>query len=209
MVEMIVIGTENSGKTVLVRSLKEWIKSKSLRAVSLEGISATIGTDITDCTLQRSDHLSSEVVVSIRELGSATAAKWHSYYGTACGIIYTIDASDIGTWSTSVMQVHECLKYFTYSISSVVVMNGPPLLKRTPMLIVLTKTDLVDTLSVQILLELLRLDEVKSKSNSANSSEVNGYPVIEVIQGSCFEESLIDQISRWIHNVVVSSALPP
>lgn len=235
------IGTENSGKTLLSRNVKDWIQHNALsKHAILDNVAGpTIGVDITDLDIPYPQIMSNAnniipITFKLRELGSAISSKWHTYYEEATGIIFTIDASDVGTWSNSAVLFHECLLYFTsssspsYSSSSVFPSserdcpklypqrsskqennsNKPPSgrteLKssgRKRLLLILTKVDLTDSLSLHVLQDMLRLDEILEKSLMGSDPT---FPVIEVQAGSSFDEQLVQSIVKWMQDTLNS-----
>lgn len=247
--EILVIGTENSGKSLLTHNIKDWIQHKSLSKYAiLDNVTGpTIGVDITDLQLPNAHIMSNLHNVplmsfKIRELGSAISSKWHTYYEDADGLIFTIDCADMSTWSNSIVLLHECLHYFTSSCSS----DGDALLsvytstsrdcptngqllkssstqqglnasnkqvsassskgsiiKRKPLLIVFTKTDITDSLSLHVLQDMIRLEEILDKSQSNRDLT---FPIIEVIFGSSFDEKLIQSIVKWMQDTLSASS---
>ncbi len=249
--EILIVGTENSGKTLLTRQIKEWIHNKSLSKHSIVDNVAgpTIGVDITDLHLPNLHIMSninnvSPIPFKVRELGSAIASKWHTYFDDADGIIFTIDCSEISTWSNSICLLYECVHYFismlptksstsSCFISSNVDSNEAMLRsysthqtlqqqqhasqgiastkcsKRKPLLVLFTKMDIVDSLSMYVLQDMMRLEEILEKSGNINCGQGNAtFPLIEVLSGCIFDDNLINAVVKWMQSTLSSADGP-
>eukprot|EP01038_Epipyxis_sp_PR26KG_P006702 gene6702-9193_t len=181
--ECLVLGGESVGKTLLVKRMKE-------PNTNLESTIPTVGVEITDLNLTLNNeediYLSRgkeikqiNCSISLKEVGSSISSRWNLYYSQCDCIIFIIDISDCGSLPSSLVLLHEILAY-----TEVVGM-----LKNKPISILLNKCDLCDPISLIMAKNFLQLKDLHyyEKLN-----------LINIFQGSCFDNSLPNQAIQWL-----------
>lgn len=166
---MLVIGGEESGKSLFIRRIKE-ILSTTSRWNSVESSEATlptVGVELHNISL------SPEKNVDIREIGSALSSRWDNYLSDSFYIVFLIDAADFGNLASSMVLLHDLL-------------SNQSLLINKPMLIALNKMDLVDPLSRVSVDNFLRVEELLAVEN------------ISIVYGSCLDGSLCYSAIDWL-----------
>ncbi|XP_057670766.1 ADP-ribosylation factor-like protein 16 isoform X1 [Diorhabda carinulata] len=112
---IICLGPVGSGKTLLLKSLKN-----SSNVDSTTTAVPTNGTDIINIKIEDTSY-------QIRELGGSMAPIWPKYFTNVNKIIYLVDASNLCQISAAGVLLYTVLVH--------------PLLKNTPILLVLSKMD--------------------------------------------------------------------
>jgi signal recognition particle receptor subunit beta len=171
--EVLVLGGESSGKSLLIRRIKDYILNSQLDAcdiaVTHEGTLPTIGVELNTITLDGGHQ------ADLREIGSALSSKWESYLQDCRSILFLVDASDPGHVATSLVLLHEILA--TYHLTA-----------GKPILVALNKTDLTDSATLVQVSNFLRLDELR------------GGGKVDVAQGSSMDDSLVKEVLSWLNN---------
>lgn len=209
--EILVLGTENVGKTLLVKSVREWLGQGSLEKMSYEGVTPTVGVNIVDLTLPATtssqiidqttaNHGQQEALnFKIRELGSAIALKWFTYFDQCDAVVFLVDISDVSTWATSMVLLHETYTFLHATHNQRKKLDGDYVSK--PMLLVLTKTDITDQFTISAGKDMLGINQLLHAQESTGNDPVklnNRPPKLSLLQGSCYEESLVKQVVDWI-----------
>jgi len=141
--EILVIGAESTGKSSLIKRIREISSLQSHgndfdTMNSNEVITPTIGVDIVDINYF-------STLFKLRELGVAISSRWHSYYEDCDAMIFLVDVSDAASWSQSYVLLHDCLTFL-------------PQWKKKPILLVLNKVDIADEMTIKTCERMLRLE---------------------------------------------------
>ena len=202
--ELLILGSESSGKSFLIRKLKENLElslvtnnsnSSDSDILKTEYVKPTVGVDlITVETLKAHGYK-----LQLREIGSPMLAKWSSYYLECNAIVIVIDISDTGSFASSYMLLLEILshQYELLNIANTNI-NDPPY-ERKPIILACNKLDIATETNFSSLINIMRLDELKQR----NITE------IIVMKGSCLDfsfyqsdqgNSLVKSLIDWINS---------
>ena len=168
MKEILVLGAEGSGKSLLIRRVKEHTEGKFSVDTTSESTIPTTGVEIVHV------ELSSDVSCNVREIGSAISSRWDSYLSESCGLIFAVDVSDLGSLSSALVLLHEIL-------------SNTPLMVNKRLLLVLNKTDCVERSSVVLAKNILRLNELQRL-----------WPLMSVRCGSCVSGDICESVIDWM-----------
>ena len=138
--ECLIVGAENSGKTVLLRRLCSFRSSNNDQFNDFT--TPTIGQEV--FTLGGDGDTS----ITIREIGGRMGSGWMSYIKLCTSLILCVDISDPSLLATSFILFHEIL--------------GQDDLKGKGILLLFTKRDQVDRIGLRIFLNAFRIDEISS-----------------------------------------------
>ncbi len=187
--EIIVLGCEGSGKSLLLRRIKEsWITAAKtdqhrhkwdLQNMSLEMNEMTVPTIGVDLVSLR---INSDPFI-VREIGSTMSSRWDSYIPHCWALVYMIDASDLGGIAQTMIYLYE-----TFSLTNP--QNQELLLKGKHVVIVFNKLDLCDESTSEVVCNILRLDEL--------CRDMHGQFSIMKINGHCMDYSLSSSLKEWI-----------
>lgn len=168
MEEILIIGGENSGKTLFIKrligltsSILSDLKTNYVNETTLP----TIGVEITNIELNNKSY-------NIREIGSTLLLQWNAFIPDCHYLIYVIDCSDYSNVITSQIQIYEILTSNQ--------------LNKKPFLLALNKMDLVDDVSLSIIHNFLDFPKLKTEYN------------IDVISGSSIDTTLCNALFDWI-----------
>ncbi len=205
--EVLIVGSESSGKSYLIRQLKDQMVLRPNQSLSIIENNAntneltipTVGVDLV--TVERPDLGK----IRLREIGSSMVGKWSSYFSDCSCVILVIDASDIGSFSFGYILLLEILSYSCSEDRS----NGSgdtgklnSQHSNKPVLLACNKMDMADETNITFLVSMLRLDECKHTFNHE----------IDLISGSCFDQhKLFDSSSSYSGGgaVVMNKTLQP
>ena len=202
--EILFVGAASSGKSFLIRKLKEKLDQPTTAAngngtsdgagtmFKTEYTKPTVGVDL--ITIEKSKY--NQSVVRLREIGSPMLTKWSSYNSDCnTAIVLVIDISDRGSFPSSYILLLEVISYQQDEMNQCKVANKP----YTPKTIILAcnKMDMADDSYVNDFIHLVRLNELQLIENIQ----------IVIFQGSCLELtfyrsdeeiSLVDSVIRWM-----------
>ncbi|QDZ24620.1 small ARF-like GTPase [Chloropicon primus] len=134
--EILFLGLEGSGKTLLVRRLKEILSAKSggkraAAAAEAAGFSTnvvpTIGVNVDTVKVK------GQRCFTLREVGGAMKPLWKTYLDACTGVVFCIDLSDDSSFATASVEL--------MTLASSKALEGKPLLA------IFTKTDAPFTMS--------------------------------------------------------------
>lgn len=169
--EVLVIGAECAGKSVLIKALKSMISSDvhevEASPADYEYSAPTIGVDLVDLSINGK-------TVTIRELGAAISSRWSSYYANSKAFIFVVDVSDISLLSTSALLLHEFLSYEALTMGKKI-------------LIFLNKADLCSASTIESAKQHLGINHISINDRN-----------IKVLVGSTFAVDCLDKIKTWI-----------
>ena len=171
MKELLVLGAEGSGKSLLIRRIKEVSEGKFVQDSANEYTIPTTGVEIVNV------EPSSELSYNIREIGSAISSRWENYLADCCGLVFTIDVSDIGSLSSAMVLLHH------------EILNNKSLMKSRPILLAFTKTDCAPANAVAIAKNFLRLEDLLFQWSN-----------MKITSGSCIDKSLAGSVISWLES---------
>ena len=147
--ETLIIGTSASGKTILVRQLRQLTtssKKKKKKSDDDTGISfqtkPTVGVELDTITVNK------QLTVTLREVGSPMAPMWSAFHQGCSGIIYLVDSSNHSMLPEAAVEL-----WHTMASENV---------QQKPLLIAITKIDVPSLLSQQDILDYLRVTDLQA-----------------------------------------------
>ena len=193
------LGSEGSGKSFLIRKIKEYFEnasnlknsksnsrhneSDSTDILKSEYVKPTVGVDLVTIESPNINKL------KLREVGSPMLNKWVSYYSECDAIILVVDISDTGSFASSYTLILEILSH-QYDIA-----KDTSVSSQKPIILACNKLDIATEESLSIFLNIIRFDELKKRSLTD----------IIVVKGSCLDShleklNLVTCIIEWIQN---------
>lgn len=169
MKELLVLGAEGSGKSLLIRRIKEVAECKFNQDTANEYTIPTTGVEIVNV------ESSSELSFNVREIGSAISSRWENYLADCCGLVFTIDVSDWGSLSSAMVLVHH------------EILNNKVVMSKRPIVLAFTKTDCAPDDAVVVAENFLRIVDLQRQ-----------WPNVKTVSGSCIDKSLASKIMAWI-----------
>lgn len=167
-IECILIGPEGSGKSLLIKRMKE-CEALADHPASTMATQATIGMDLV--------HLSWKGKrFKLRELGAAISSRWSTYYGDCQALVFVVDMADVGLWATALTQLYECAAYSQLWMGK-------------PALLVLNKADLTDVFSQRAVVSFLALDSLRYHMSWSR---------LDIVCGNGAEGSLPVDMLEWM-----------
>ena len=147
MVELLILGAEGSGKSLLIRKLKQLCTiTEEIDEDQSESTIPTIGVDISSIEVDGID-------LTVREIGGSMASKWHSYIPDSSALLFVIDVSDLGMLASNLVLLYEVVAYEN-------------ILKDKSFAILFNKMDLVsDPKSIAVVYNTLRIDDLRTENN--------------------------------------------
>lgn len=169
MRELLVLGPEGGGKTLLVRRLAALLSAADAldQALIALAIAPTVGQEVLTLELQTG-------AVTVREVGGAVASGWASYLPACHALMYVVDLADVCSIATVMVHMHEL--FFSEG------------LKDKRILIVFNKADLVDEARIHSFLNTLRVKDL------ARRMDVR----VECMIGSALELQYVEALVHWI-----------
>jgi GTPase SAR1 family protein len=180
--EVLFLGAEGSGKSLLIRRLCEICKLANkygsssaapglldVVELSAENTIPTIGVDLNSLPLTE------DITLNVREVGATMVSRWDSYYEGCSTIIFVIDSSDLGSIAAAMTLFHEIL------------CNCANLGSKN-FAVAFAKTDLSDSVTTAYVDNILRLQELCLR-----------YPNLCVFRGSSLDGSLALLLMEWLH----------
>ncbi|KAM9296992.1 ADP-ribosylation factor-like protein 16 [Gastrophryne carolinensis] len=161
----LLLGASGVGKTLLVKRLHNLCSKESADLGDAPPTQPTVGTNLTDLTIQRSR-------VTIREVGGSMGPIWPSYYKDCRRVMFLIDAANPVQVSASCMQLLGLL--------------SAPELSSVSVLIIFNKRDLPTCMSLVEMKSLFRLDDIiacaRQPITVVETSALQGTGLQEVLQ---------------------------
>lgn len=191
--DVLVVGTESAGKSVLVKRLskvpqiKQTVLAQKHNNNRPYDITAynndvladlctipTVGVDMTRVTVHGKE-------VVLREISYSLSLNFDQYFDRCYGIIFVIDAFDLGSISSASVLLHEILS------------EAEGALKGRSLLVVLNKVDLCDFTMIATAQNILQIDEI-----------IRSVPHISMkyLVGSMLDNNFILSIDEWIQSIV-------
>ncbi|XP_075702215.1 ADP-ribosylation factor-like protein 16 isoform X2 [Rhinoderma darwinii] len=135
----LVLGPSGVGKTLLMKRLQKLCAKDSTDPGDVPPTQPTVGTNLTDLTIQR-------IRVTVREVGGSMVPIWPSYYNDCRTVLFIVDAANPNQISASCIQLLSML--------------SAPALSTVAVLVVFNKTDLPCCMSLMEMKSLFRLDDI-------------------------------------------------
>jgi GTPase SAR1 family protein len=190
MVELLVLGPEGSGKSMVIRGLNELNDEPatndngSTMVGAKEPISEstipTVGVNLSHIEFKSTAVSSTTITLDVREIGAAMASRWDCYLEDCAALLFVIDVSDLGSLASSFVLLYEVLSNKEY-------------LANKPLAILLNKLDLVGdpSTSIPIVYHTLRIDDLQRCGVD--------FPQITVLAGSALDlHSSPTCVRQWI-----------
>ncbi|XP_067120068.1 ADP-ribosylation factor-like protein 16 [Centruroides vittatus] len=165
------LGPSGSGKTVLLKTLQEDIYSD---VEELPSTIPTVGTNIINVKTNNNNS------VTVHELGGEMAPIWDNHLNSCQHLLYVIDISNLQQVSCACILLLEILSKLE--------------LENMRVLIVLNKTDAMNTLTMNEMKGLLRLDDISKYAKQR----------IDVVETSCVLGEGLEFIRDWLSQVNAS-----
>ena len=140
--EVLFLGAEASGKTLLIRKIKSKVLKDS-RNDDNRTIK-TVGVNID------SFHLNNENLVKLREVGSSMISRWTSYSDDCHMIVIVIDCSDASSFPSAYILLLEIISHLNTSNSK----------SHKPLTVALNKLDLADDRIIIQFENIFQLDKL-------------------------------------------------
>lgn len=173
-VQLLVLGPEGVGKTVMLKRLQMLTAQQNLAQAQHKqdlgetpSTIPTIGVNLVTVTYVRKKY-------TFRELGGAMGPIWSNYFKDASHLVYIIDTANQTQVASSCIQLLEVL--------------ASKQTQHMPVLLIFNKIDSPDRLSVSEISALIRLREI-----SANARQD-----ITVLECSFREGTGLNQILKWL-----------
>ena len=141
-IQVLVLGAENTGKTLLLKRLQKVI-AEGINVNSFDSIPstvATVGTNIVNVTWNKRKY-------NFRELGGAMAPIWKNYYSDCQGVIFLIDVGNPFQVSASTVLFYDML--------------SESKLAKVPVILLFNKIDQETGLKISELKFILRLKDLQ------------------------------------------------
>lgn len=190
MVELLVLGPQGSGKSLVIRRLDELNeKVQSTTDVvttvgtvdpSSESTIPTVGVNLSHIEFKSPATSSTIMKLDVREIGAAMASRWDCYLEDCAALLFVIDVSDLGSLASSFVLLYEVLANKEY-------------LANKPLAILLNKLDLVGdpATSIPIVYHSLRIGDLQRCHID--------FPQITVLAGSALDlHSSAECVRQWI-----------
>ncbi|XP_040294641.1 ADP-ribosylation factor-like protein 16 [Bufo bufo] len=161
----LVLGPSGVGKTLLMKRLQKLCAKESADLGDAPPTQPTVGTNLTDLTIQRTR-------VTVREVGGSMVPIWPSYYEDCRTVVFIVDAANPYQVSASCIQLLSML--------------SAPALSTVSVLLVFNKTDLPCCMLLAEMKSLFRLDDIiacaKQPITVMETSALEGTGLQEVLQ---------------------------
>jgi len=184
--EILVIGGEGAGKTLLSRRLHE--SNLNFIAITPENTVPTTGTDLVDLNINGR-------AVTCREVGSSMSSSWGKYLFSSSYILFVIDISDPGGYPSAIIHLTELLNTLRREDEKNDSKEDDSAVADTmqipTVLIVFNKTDLADATTHALAITIFRLSDVISLYQTPRRG-------IQTFSGTCMNLQLGKVLLRWI-----------
>ena len=173
--EILVLGGENVGKSLMIRRILEIVCNPDRWDCeqSNEETLPTVGVELHTVSFGQDKQY------SLREIGSSLSSKWESYFCECDHIIFLIDVADFGSVASSIVLFHELLAHEE-------TLNGKKIA------LGLNKLDIVDSYVFATVYNLMQVDDLIEKG-------------IDILQGSCMDGSLCRKAIEWLKEKINDS----
>ena len=174
MLEVLVLGAEGSGKSLLIRKLKQlYNHSVEGDEDQSESTIPTVGVDISTFRVK-------DIEFSVREIGATMASKWNSYIPDCVALLFVIDVSDLGMLASNLVLLYEVLANRRH-------------FRNKPFAILFNKVDLVcDPNSIAVVYNTLRIGDLIEDENDLTTVILSG--------SSLSKESAPFCVQKWIQS---------
>lgn len=143
--ELLVLGPEGSGKSLLIRRLQQLCADGDEEGDQSESTIPTVGVEISSVDID-------EKLLTIREIGATMASKWESYFQGCSALLFVVDVSDLGAIASDLVLLHE-------------VLSNKATITGKPFAILFNKMDLVsDPSTVAVMYNLLRIEDLQREN---------------------------------------------
>jgi GTPase SAR1 family protein len=169
--EVLFVGAESAGKSLLVKNLKlsQADSDKFYKSRLDDYCAPTVGVDLLDVPW------SNGRTICLRELGSPISSRWASYFQQCRIFMFVIDIGDSSNWSTSFILLHECCAYRQQSLDY------------KPALIVLNRASSTDSFTLEAGIIALGLRELEHVWGGCKT-----------LSGDCTDHNFIQEIANYI-----------
>lgn len=183
--ELLMLGSEGSGKSFLIRKIKEYFEnasnqnsksdsrhneSDSTDILKSEYVKPTVGVDLVTIESPKININK----LKLREVGSPMLNKWASYYSECDAIILVVDISDSGSFASSYILLLEILSHQND------IAKDTSSSSKKSIILACNKLDIATEESLSIFLNIIRFDELKKMPLTD----------ITVMKGSCLDNHL-------------------
>ncbi|XP_018409144.1 PREDICTED: ADP-ribosylation factor-like protein 16 [Nanorana parkeri] len=161
----LILGPSGVGKTLLMKRLQKLCSKDSAGLGDPPSTQPTVGTNLTDLTIQR-------MRITVREVGGSMGPIWPSYYKDCRTVMFVVDAANPMQVSASCIQLLSVL--------------SAPALSSASVLIIFNKTDLPCCMSLVKMKSLFRMDDIIASSQQPvtvmETSALEGKGLQDVLQ---------------------------
>ena len=201
--ELLVLGAEGAGKSLLIRRLKELchnsksatdpnvpssipispppIRSLQTGFAQLGGLPSFDPSESTIPTVgvNLSNLVISDIPLDVREIGSSMASRWDTFLPDCMALLFVVDASDLGQLSSTSVLLYEILSNREFII-------------KKPIAILFNKLDLVGDprVTLPIIYNTLRIDDLLRRNKD--------WSRLVVLAGSSLDVSGATVLRKWI-----------
>mmetsp|Transcript_34107 Transcript_34107/g.49548 ORF Transcript_34107/g.49548 Transcript_34107/m.49548 type:complete len:186 (-) Transcript_34107:1461-2018(-) len=179
--ELVIIGAEGAGKSLIAKRLKEISHNNGLDGNDIFPLSI-LNTTIPTVGMEISTIKIDGISVILRELGSSISNRWSSYYPEASGVIFVVDVSDMGWYPNALVLLHE-------AIAALFITE-----LQKPLLIALNKLDMCDSTTYTIFRNYFDI-------NKLFDYEPPNKRLITICEGSCSDGSVCTEVVKWIQSI--------
>jgi GTPase SAR1 family protein len=167
MVELLVLGPEGSGKSLLIRRLQQLCADGDEEGDPSESTIPTVGVDISSVDVD-------EKPITIREIGATMASKWESYFEGCSALLFVIDVSDLGAIASDLVLLQE-------------VLSNKATISGKPFAILFNKMDLIsDHSTVAVMYNLLRIEDLQRENmDDLNIVLLSGSSLLKTSSAYC------------------------
>ena len=181
MKEVLVLGAEGCGKTLFISRLKTISQNGSsgsssgspTSSESSESTAPTVGVELTSIEWD-----SCCDAFLVREVGSSLSLRWESFIPECSCLVFLVDCSDFGSFSSSLVLLAEVLSAATLTLC-----HGSK-----SVLLAFNKSDLADSSTIAICYNVLDIDGLLSRT------DIN----VTFVTGSSIDCSLCYAALRWM-----------
>lgn len=176
--QILVLGPENSGKTLLLKRLQSYMSQMSGGVSNIAlgeppSTIATVGVNLTTLQINKKKFC-------LRELGGAMAPVWSNYFKDATHCIYIIDLANKGQVSASTILLLNLLKSRQSS--------------KWPVLIIFNKIDIPCGLTRMAISSIMRLDDIIKTSSQK----------ISVVETCLHDGRGLSDIVNWLQETYLT-----
>lgn len=174
--EILVIGAEGAGKTLLSRRMKE--KCANTEELSPESTVPTTGTEIIDLEINGNPFI-------CREVGSAMSSSWGKFIRSCDYMLFVVDISDPGSYGSAYVHLIESLE----SLKNI--NDSKPLEQMPPVLLAFNKADLTDSKTLSMAKSIFRIQDFVASYQSSSRK-------FQTFSGCSMNFALSSALLGWI-----------